>query len=223
MPNNRMEHAHSVRSTRKGDAPLLAAHAGRWAYYSSDGTIERSVRLALVARANLRQTPQEAHDDRIQRKPHDSPRRAGTPQNKTVGTVGDGDVLLRLWGCVWVLEARDNTGTARRESGASGPDGGMDPIGDGDVDGDSEPHGLPLLGFEADNESVGERHLGVCVHGHHRNYGDWRVERMGQCGGVLCVSGRRRSGLDSPNYLVCLDVVEAGRDMRAVTDVADAS
>jgi hypothetical protein len=31
MPNNRVEHAHFVRSTRKGEAPLLAAHAGRWA------------------------------------------------------------------------------------------------------------------------------------------------------------------------------------------------
>jgi hypothetical protein len=29
-PNNRVEHAHFVRSTRKGDAPLLAAHAARW-------------------------------------------------------------------------------------------------------------------------------------------------------------------------------------------------
>jgi hypothetical protein len=29
--NNRVEHAHVVRSTRKGDAPLLAAHAERWA------------------------------------------------------------------------------------------------------------------------------------------------------------------------------------------------
>ena len=31
LPNNRVEHAHGVCSTRKGDAPLLAAHAGRWA------------------------------------------------------------------------------------------------------------------------------------------------------------------------------------------------
>ena len=31
QPNNRVEHAHGVRSTRNGEAPLLAAHAGRWA------------------------------------------------------------------------------------------------------------------------------------------------------------------------------------------------
>jgi len=29
MPNYRVEHPHGVRSTRNGDAPLLAAHAGR--------------------------------------------------------------------------------------------------------------------------------------------------------------------------------------------------
>jgi hypothetical protein len=28
-PNNRVEHAHLVRSIRKGDAPLLAAHVER--------------------------------------------------------------------------------------------------------------------------------------------------------------------------------------------------
>jgi hypothetical protein len=27
--NNRVEHAHSVRSTHSGEAPLFAAHAGR--------------------------------------------------------------------------------------------------------------------------------------------------------------------------------------------------
>ena len=30
MPNNRVEPAHGVRSTRNGEAPLLAAHAQRW-------------------------------------------------------------------------------------------------------------------------------------------------------------------------------------------------
>src|SRR5688572_19617573 len=51
MPaNNRVEHAHSVRSTRKGDAPLLAAHAGRSAREQMI-TIARFVPLVLFLAA----------------------------------------------------------------------------------------------------------------------------------------------------------------------------
>ena len=43
MPNKRVEHAHGVRSTRKGDALLLAAHAGRSAAERGRGTFRRSL------------------------------------------------------------------------------------------------------------------------------------------------------------------------------------
>ena len=34
--NNRVESARVARPTRKGDAPSLAAHAGRWAVHSEE-------------------------------------------------------------------------------------------------------------------------------------------------------------------------------------------
>lgn len=54
-PNIRVEHARVARSTRKGEAPLLAAHAGRWA----GGKNQRSIRLPLLS-TSLRRNNRDA-------------------------------------------------------------------------------------------------------------------------------------------------------------------